>query len=100
MIDIEQAHLAIVKEILKKQVPNYEILVFGSRVQQKAKKTSDLDIVIRGKEKIDKKTLYKLQDELEDSDLPFRVDIIDWCAISKSFQNIIEQKYEVLSLET
>ncbi len=98
MIDIEQTHLAIVKKILKKNVPGYEVLLFGSRVQQTAKKTSDLDIAIRGSEKMDKKTLYQLQDDFEESDLPFRVDIIDWHSISKSFQNVIKTKYKVLCL--
>jgi len=30
------------------------------------------------------------------SDLPFRVDILDWNAISPEFKKVIEQGYEVI----
>jgi uncharacterized protein len=46
MIDITDKNLNIVKKILAKHVPNYEVWAFGSRVSGKAKKFSDLDLVI------------------------------------------------------
>ena len=32
----------------------------------------------------------------EASDLPFRVDVLDWHRISESFHKVIEQAYEVI----
>jgi predicted nucleotidyltransferase len=42
MLNIEPRHLEIVKAILSKY--NYEFYIFGSRITDKAKKFSDLDL--------------------------------------------------------
>ncbi len=36
-----------------------------------------------------------LKAELEESNLPIKVDIVDWSSISKSFQQIIKAQSEV-----
>lgn len=98
MIEISAHDLEIVKNILQRYVPDCEIRIFGSRLNKSPKKYADLDIAIFGKEKIPRKTLFDLQDEFEESDLPFRVDLLDWNRISKEFQGVIEKHYEVLPL--
>ena len=40
--------------------------------------------------------LRRLKEAFEESDLPFRVDVLDWHAISDRFHKVIEKKYEVL----
>ena len=69
---------------------------FGSRVNGKTKKYSDLDLVVVGKTKLPKKIIYALRDEFEESDLPFRVEIMDWQAVSDDFREIIKAQYEVI----
>ena len=96
MIDVAPRYLEIIREILKKHIPDNEVRVFGSRVNQTAKKYSDLDLVIAGKTKLPKKILYALMDEFEESDLPFRVEIMDWHAIPDNFKKIIKKRYEVI----
>ena len=96
MLDLSLKNLAIVRAILAAYIPQCEVRIFGSRVTQKAKKYSDLDLVIIGKKAIDEKILYKIKDELAESDLPIRVDVLDWHKTSKDFQNIINEKYEVI----
>ncbi|RTL01999.1 MAG: restriction endonuclease subunit S [Proteobacteria bacterium] len=96
MIDISPSDEAIVNEILKKYVPDCEVRVFGSRHKWTSKPYSDLDLAIVGNAKLDKKTLYALQEALEDSELSFRVDVLDWHAISDEFRAIIEQGYSVI----
>lgn len=96
MIDIAPRHLKIIRGILKKRVPDCEVRAFGSRVQGHAKTYSDLDLVIAGKAKIPRKTLYLIKDAFAESDLPFRVEIMDWKAISAEFRKIIESRYEVI----
>lgn len=96
MIDLDPKYLLIVNNILKAYVPECEVRAFGSRVTGRAKKYSDLDIVIIGKEAFDRKILYKLQDEFAESDLPFRVEILDWQVIPENFRRIINEKYEVI----
>ena len=91
MIDVTPEHLRIVFSILLKYVPEHEVLAFGSRVNQKPKKHSDLDLVIKTDS-----PLALLRDAFSESNLPFKVDIVDWSRISKNFQKIIEEKFEVL----
>jgi len=96
MIDVTPEHLRIVFSILLKYVPEHEALAFGSRVNQKPKKHSDLDLVIKTDSPLPVKTLALLRDAFSESNLPFKVDIVDWSRISKNFQKIIEEKFEVL----
>ncbi|MDO8526890.1 MAG: nucleotidyltransferase domain-containing protein [Deltaproteobacteria bacterium] len=96
MIDVSPSDLKLIQKILQKHVPTTEVRVFGSRVTGKAKPHSDLDLAIVGKEKIPSTTLSLLKADFEESDLPFRVDVLDWNSISNTFQNLILEEYEVL----
>lgn len=97
MIDISEKNLKIVLDILKQFVPNSEVRVFGSRYKMTAKKYSDLDLVILEKEKIDWRIIEDIKEAFQESDLTFRVDVIDWNNIEEYFRKIIlESGYEVI----
>jgi type I restriction enzyme S subunit len=68
-----------------------KVYAFGSRAKWTAKEFSDLDICLKGPERLPSKVINAIAEELEDSDLPYKVDVIDWHAISPSFQNAIEK---------
>lgn len=78
-------------DILNRNVPDCEIRIFGSRITRKAKKYSDIDLAIAGKEKLTPKLLEKIKDEFSNSNLPYTVDILDWYTISDEFRKVIEQ---------
>jgi type I restriction enzyme S subunit len=94
VIDISPGHLAIVKSILAKIVPDAKVYAFGSRAAAggTAKKHSDLDLAIKGTVTIDKKVMRNLVTAFEESDLPFRVDIVDFDAIQENFRKIVENQ--------
>ncbi len=96
MIDAIPRHLETIKRILREHVPECEVRVFGSRVTRKAKKYSDLDLAVVGDGTLDSDTLRLLKEAFEESDLPFRVDVLDWHGISASFRKVIEKKFEVI----
>ena len=96
MIDVPAQDLKIIKQILKKHVPDCEIRAFGSRVTGKAKAYSDLDLVTIGIKRIERKSMVLLKEAFENSKLNFRVDIVDWHTISKSFREVIESGCEVV----
>ncbi len=96
MIDITPYQLDIVINILKKYVPHCEVRAFGSRYKWTAKDYSDLDLAIVGNKKLDKKVIYDIKEAFSESDLPIRVDVLDWYAISDEFKQIINQGYEVI----
>lgn len=96
MIDVNPNHLETVKRILAEHVPECEVRAFGSRVDWTAKDYSDLDLVVVCDDALDPDVLRRLRETFEESDLPFRVDVLDWQTISAAFQKVIEKKYQVL----
>ena len=95
-IDLNPNHLATVKAILAEHVPECEIRAFGSRVTWTAKDYSDLDLAVVGEGPVDWRTLGRLKEAFEESDLPMQVDVLDWHAISESFRNVIERDCVIL----
>ena len=63
---------------------------FGSRVTGGARQYSDLDLAVIGDEPLGLIPLGLLREAVEESDLPIRVDVIDWHDTSDSFKNAIE----------
>ncbi|MBL4824234.1 MAG: nucleotidyltransferase domain-containing protein [SAR324 cluster bacterium] len=96
MIDLEPESLVEVQQILLEHVPDCEVRVYGSRVSGKAKRFSDLDLAIVGKEMLGLRQISRLKEAFSESNLPIMVGVQDWNQISDNFQNIIEQHYEVL----
>lgn len=94
-LDISSIHMDLVKKILDKHIPGSKIWAFGSRSKGTAKNTSDLDLVIVSDKKTPSMTLTLLKSDFEESDLPFKVDILDWQSISNEFQKIIKKEYLV-----
>ena len=91
-IDIESRYLEQVKNIintiLKDQ--NLKIYVFGSRATGKAKKYSDLDVALMSDTKIDGNKMSEIIIKLEDTTIPYKVDVIDLREISETFKKCIE----------
>lgn len=96
MIDTTPQELTTVQRLITAHFPDVEVRVFGSRYQGAAKPYSDLDIVLVGEQKLDWLQMSRLRETFAASDLPFRVDVLDWHAISPQFQQVIDQGYEVL----
>ncbi len=96
MIDLRPDHLDIVRAILAEYLPDMEVRAFGSRVTRTAKAHSDLDLAIMGNVRIAGRTMTRLKLAFEESDLPFRVDMVDWQTIGAEFRRIIDANYEVL----
>lgn len=92
-LSIPSEQLQIVQSILQKHVPQRSVLAFGSRVQGNAKPYSDLDLVILGNEPLSIAEHADLTSDFSESDLPWKVDIVDWCLISDEFRQIIQQQY-------
>lgn len=82
MIQMDVHHYQIVKNILDRY--NIKVKVFGSRATGKANKFSDLDLVIL--KPIEKSTFIAIKNDFEDSNLPYKVDLIQWDDLDESFQ--------------
>ena len=95
-VDLNPNHLATVKAILAEHVPECEIRAFGSRTTWTAGDYSDLDLAVAGEGPVDWRTLGRLKEAFEESNLTMRVDVLDWHAISESFREVIERDYVVV----
>ncbi len=91
LLDVRPDHLQIVQDILKKHVPERDVWAFGSRAKWLAKEYSDLDLCIVGKIPLSFTTLGLLKEAFDESDLPWKVDVVDWATTSESFRTIIER---------
>jgi len=95
-IDLEPRHLAIVRNILERHAPRYEVRAFGSRVAGTARRLSDLDLAVMTERPLSWSELADLRDAFTESDLPMKVDLIDWATASDEFRRIVEQRFEVV----
>jgi len=96
MINVEAAHRQIIKGILDHRIPAFEVRAFGSRVSGTAKPYSDLDLVVMSQTKLPREVLYGLRDDFEESELPYRIDLLDWNRLSPEFKQAILSDSEVL----
>ena len=91
-LDIEEKHLAALLHILNEHVPEWEVWAFGSRVSGRVRRGSDLDLVLVGPEPVPIERLGALLGALEESSLPFFVDVLDWRGIPASFRENIDKE--------
>ncbi len=96
LIDIDTEDLETVKKILENHVPNQTVWVFGSRVTGKARKFSDPDLAIINNKPLDFDTFAGLKEAFSESNLPFKVDIVDWSTTDDKFKQIIKNKFVVV----
>ena len=92
-LQISDQELAIVKTILQQYVTDIPVWAYGSRVKGTAKRYSDLDLALVTKEPLTFLQLAKLENAFSDSELEWKVDILDWASASDEFKQIVLQNY-------
>jgi len=97
-LDLRPNEWEIVRDILERHVPDREVWAFGSRVKGTAKPYSDLDLTILGSEPLALSTAAELADDFSESDLPFKVEIVDWATTGERFRVVIEGERVVVQL--
>jgi type I restriction enzyme S subunit len=90
-LDMQPKHWAIVRNILQQHAAGDEVWAFGSRAKGTAKPYSDLDLAIITTEPLSVAQGAALADAFEDSELPWRVDLVDWASTDEVFRKIIER---------
>lgn len=85
-----------VRRILERVVPGIPVWAFGSRVTGNARRFSDLDLAVAAGRPVPKDTLWDLRESFSDSDLPFRVDVVDLASVSPEFKAAVEGRHLAL----
>jgi uncharacterized protein len=100
LIDISTGQLEIVKQIFRQRLTDdITVWVYGSRVTQKARQFSDLDIALEqhNGQLINTMLLAQLLDDFEESILPYKVDVMDYNTAKGIFkQNVDGQKVKLV----
>lgn len=92
-LDVMPAHWRIVQEILHRHVPDDEVWAFGSRVRGTARAYSDLDLAIIRPAPVPLGVLAALREDFVESELPWKVDVLDWASTSEAFRAVIEREH-------
>lgn len=91
MFNLSDAEQQIIAGILSRYIDtDCELFVFGSRAKLTSHPHSDLDMVVRSGDPIELSTLALVSDAFSESDLPFRVDFVDWDRIGDEFRSHIQ----------
>lgn len=97
LIEINANELKIVQSILTTHLKKpTTVWAFGSRARHKAKKYSDLDLLIDMGERIPLDIMASLAYDFEEASLPYKVDLVDFSAINSEFREKIDDEKTVI----
>jgi uncharacterized protein len=97
-IDLPAVHRRLVLDILHANLPaSAKIWVFGSRATGRARRYSDLDLAIDIGRPMTLDETAALAEAFSDSDLPYRVDLVDWQEIDIRWRQKITAERVVLA---
>ena len=82
-------YIDIVKQIVLKRVPKNEfaVFLFGSRAASNSNSLSDIDVGIMGTKPLPILIMADLDSDLEESIVPFKIDLIDFYQADQAFKN-------------
>jgi len=97
-ISIKNNDLKSIKEIISKffNSKDYKLVIFGSRARRTARKFSDYDIGVIGRRAVPLWKMALVEEELEDSDLPYRVEVVDFALVSDDFKKVALKNFKKL----
>jgi len=94
-IDITPDQRETLISLLSRYLPDTETWIYGSRVRGTSRPQSDLDMVVFATPE-QARGVSDLRESLEESNLPFRVDLFVWDDLPGSFHDRIEREHAVL----
>ena len=91
-IDLTAGQRQIVLELIERHLPDTDVWVYGSRAQWTSQPESDLDLVVfSGPDQSGQ--VADLREAFEESELPFRVDVLVWNDMPGSFQTQVGKEH-------
>ncbi len=94
-LDITRNQYKILLDLLEKYLPSVTVWAYGSRIKGGARPQSDLDLVAFSSPE-QYQSVSELREALEESNLPFRVDLFVWDEIPPQFRETIHHAHVVL----
>ena len=94
-LNIKPEYLEMLQDVFKKYCPYAEIWVYGSRIKNQSHDGSDIDMVVKNFND-NNKNLSELKQFLNDSNVPFLMDIEEFDKLPDYFQKEILKDYEII----
>ena len=92
---IKEKYLKELLSVFENYFPKAEIWAYGSRVEGDAHSGSDLDLAVKTFGE-NTKDIIKLRKFLNESNIPFLIDIFEFNKLPESFQKEIERKHVII----
>ena len=90
-------YIRLCKQIVldKLDLDKYMVFLFGSRVHSYHRRFADVDIGIQGKEPVPTVTIASIKEAIDESIVPYQVDIVDFYQVSQEFRRVAMQNIEI-----
>lgn len=87
-MQIQNKYLQQLRHIVLEHLQDYnvDVFLFGSRAKGIAQTTSDVDIALLPKQPINDAIINELIDKIEESTIPYTVDVIDLRKVDDKFR--------------
>jgi len=95
-VAIPARHLQYILEQIELYIHGATVWAFGSRVKGGHHPASDLDLAVLCDKETAKRQLPKLNDVFVESDIPFKVQLLDFNRLPANMQENIRKNYVVL----
>jgi predicted nucleotidyltransferase len=85
---LQKEEIDLIKKKIEKIFPvdtDLKVFLFGSRARGTHKRYSDLDLAFKSKDKDLDSKLYQLKEELEESSIPLKIDLVNWDNIIQDY---------------
>jgi predicted nucleotidyltransferase len=93
----QDKYVALCRQIVMDQLnpDKYLVFLFGSRVHGLHRRFADIDIGIQGKEPVPAAIIENMREAIDDSIVPYPVDIVDFYRVSPEFKKVAMQNIEI-----
>ncbi|MDR3643032.1 MAG: nucleotidyltransferase domain-containing protein [Candidatus Doudnabacteria bacterium] len=75
----------------------YRVFFFGSRVNGKSVKNSDIDVGIEGRKPLPAGVLSDIRDEISELPVLYKIDIVDFANVNEKFKAIAKEHIELVN---
>ena len=93
----ETDYIKLCKELVLKNIntSEYAVFLFGSRAYDRHPEKADIDIGVLGEKEMPAYEKYLIKDKIEEAEIPYNVDIIDFFSAEKNFRKVALRKIEL-----
>lgn len=96
MINLDAATRESVERILKERLPGVDVLLVGSRTREAVKRYADIDLLVMRDEPLAPRDRAMINAAFEFSDIPYKVDLLEWVTLPADFREALLENSEVL----